>query len=311
MRPFKVILNPYSGRGSGARNKEKMCNALARARIDFDLAETRHVGHGVELAYQACRDGYGTVVAAGGDGTVSEVVNGLAKAALPDAPVGRLALCPIGTGNDFAAMMGSPRKFEKVAKVISNGHTRNVDLGYVTLRTPDRVVERYFNNNMGIGFEATVTLESYKIKRVLSGTIHYLTAVLRALRCYRPGVVNITWETADGRVEGRSQPVLLVSVGNSRRTGGGFYLTPEAIMDDGLFDVLIADAISIPRILGLLPKTLFGKHVGDPAVTIVRCRKLHVSCQETLPVQLDGEVVVEDALEIEIVAQRQRLEVVV
>src|SRR6476661_8319253 len=100
MELVKVILNPYSGRGGGAKAKPRICQALEQAGVHFDLAETNGVGHGIELARQARLDGYATVVAVGGDGTVSEVMNGLAQATPPGELVGKLGLLPLGTGND-------------------------------------------------------------------------------------------------------------------------------------------------------------------------------------------------------------------
>jgi YegS/Rv2252/BmrU family lipid kinase len=310
MSGVKIILNPYSGRGGGARMRPLLQQALARAGVEFDIAETQGVGHGIELARQARLQGYTTVVAAGGDGTFSEVMNGLAQAATPSDTVGRLALIPIGSGNDLADMLNYPRDLDAIAQVIAAGRTRCIDLGHATIRSGTVVQERYFDNNMGVGFEARVTLESYKIKR-MSGTPLYVVAALRALRHYTASRVELTLETEQGETQRKAQAVLLVTIGNSRRTGGGFYLTPDALMDDGLLDVGIADAVSRWRVLTLLPKALQGTHVSDPAFTLVRCRKIHISCRDTLPVQLDGEVAASNAEELAIEIQPQRLEIVV
>ncbi len=310
MERVKVILNPYSGRGLGLKAKPRLCQALANAGVAFDLVETNGSGHGLELARQARLDGYGTVVAVGGDGTISEVMNGLAQATPPGEIVGKLGLLPLGTGNDFADMVGCARQLEQAAQVIAAGKTRRIDLGHARVSTGNQTIQRYFDNNMGVGFEAHVTLESYKIKR-LRGTLLYVVAALRALNSYRPPHMDIHWETAEYETGQHNQKTLLVSIGNSPRTGGGFYLTPDAKMDDELLDVGIAKAISPLRVLFLLPKALFGKHTNHSALTMLRCRQMHITCAEGLPVQLDGEVIAKQADRVEITIQPGRLEVIV
>jgi len=306
----KVILNPYSGRGAGARLRARLCQALTQAGIDFDLVETSGVGHGIELARQARVDGYLTVVAVGGDGTVSEVMNGLALATADDASVGKLGIIPLGSGNDFAAMIGCASEVEPAVRAIALGKTRRIDLGQATIHVGSERIQRYFDNNAGVGFEAWVTLESYKVKR-LSGTLLYLVAALRALRSYRPPHMAIQWQTLTGETNRPTQKTLLVSVGNSRRTGGGFYLTPDAKVDDGLLDIGIADAIPPLQILFLLPKALVGKHTHDKAFTMARCHQLQITCAEGMPVHLDGEVITSQAHRVEISIQPGRLEVIV
>jgi diacylglycerol kinase family enzyme len=171
-------------------------------------------------------------------------------------------------------------------------------------------LERYFGNNMGLGFEAQVTLESYAIKR-LAGELRYVAAALRALRRYHAPLVELCWETPDGRWQERIQHALLISLGNSPRTGGVFYLTPDAVLDDGLLDLGVARMLPRWRILMLLPKVLRGAHRNDPALELTRCRRLRLHCAETLPAHLDGEVVLRDVQQAEVEVQPGRLEVVV
>jgi diacylglycerol kinase (ATP) len=308
--PIKVILNPHSGRGQGGRSLRAVRSALEKAGLRFDIEETQAPGHGIELARMARAAGHRVIVAAGGDGTVSEVVNGMAQATPVGETVGTLALFPIGSGNDLADMTGVPRDLDAAAQRIVAGRTRRIDLGRTLLHGPKGVVERYFDNNLGIGFEAKVTLESYKI-RSLRGTLLYLVAALRALRSYQAPQVDIAWETDADKYESTQQTVLLISVGNSPRTGGGFYLVPEARLDDGLMDVGIAEALSRPRILMLLPRVMVGSHTSAAEWTSFRCRKLTVSCRGTIPVHLDGEVVMADAQKIEVTLQPSRLEIIV
>ncbi|RIK38303.1 MAG: diacylglycerol kinase [Chloroflexi bacterium] len=305
-----VILNPYAGRGLGGELKPQILAAFDELGVTVELVASQGVGHAIELARAVRTAGVATVVAAGGDGTVSEVVNGLAQATPAGEPVGRLGIIPIGSGNDFAATVGCPLDIRRAVATICAGATRRVDLGHAAIHTGAATIHRYFDNNLGIGFEAWVTLESYKIKR-LRGLALYIVAALRALRTYPTPTTNITWETVNGEVHRRTQPTLLISVGNGPRTGGGFYLTPDALFDDGQLDVGIAASVSRPHILWLLPKAIFGKHTSDPAVTMVRCRTLQVKTDSPAPVHVDGEVLTAEAEWIEVSIEPARLEVIV
>ena len=178
------------------------------------------------------------MAAAGGDGTVHEVVNGLAEATPADETVQGLAVLQAGSGNDFADMVGAAREIDAAVHAIREGNTRHVDLGLVEAFNGRNTLRRYFDNNLGIGFEAQVTVESRKIKR-LRGFLIYLWATLRALRAlraYDQPHFEINWTDGAGNEHNAAKEMLLVSIGNSRRVGGAFFLTPDAVMDDGLFD---------------------------------------------------------------------------
>lgn len=305
-----VILNPRAGHGAARDVRAQVTDSLRAAGVAFDLLETERPGHATELALTARANGHTVVGAVGGDGTVNEVINGLAPLARNGEPAGRLALFPIGTGNDFADMLGSSRDFAQIAANIAAGRTRRVDLGRITLTPPQgEPVVRYFGNNVGLGFEAQVTLESYKIRRI-NGPLRYIIAVFWALRHYRAPLVDLAWQRNDGEWQQRRQYSLLVSVGNSRRTGGAFFMTPDAVMDDGLLDIALAKSIPILGILRLLPKVLRAAHRHDPAIEFARAAQIRFACDSTVPVHLDGEVVMSDAKRAEIELLPGGLEVV-
>lgn len=310
MERLLVILNPFARRGRGARLQPHIHRALKDAGLSYDLVLTEGIGHAIVLARQAKMEGYQIVAAAGGDGTVSEAVNGLAQVTPPNEPVGTLAIFPIGNGNDFATMAGCPRSIDAVARAIAAGRTRRVDLGRLVLRSGDTERESFFDNNVGIGFEGRVNAESHKIKRV-RGMLLYLVAIFRALRDYRPAPLEVRWESVQGEWHSVSKEALMIAIGNSRRTGGGFYPTPYAALDDGLLDVAIADALPLRRILALLPKVLRGTHLGDPAVHIFRCSRLSISSSVPLPVHADGELLTMGAEQLDVEVLPGRLEVIV
>lgn len=305
-----VILNPYSGRGQAGKVRGQITAALHSAGVNFDLVETTAVGHAISLARQARLNGYHTVVAAGGDGTISEVVNGLAQATAADDLVGKLGIMPVGSGNDFADMVGIARELPVAARAIAAGNPRMCDLGYAHITYADQVLERYFVNSVGAGFEAQVTIESNRIEW-LRGVAIYVVAAVRALVHYQTPYVHLCWTDAAGAQQERKSPVLLVSIGNSPRSGGGFYLTPSARLDDGLLDLGIADAIARWRVLLLLPKALHGKHVDDPAFALTQVQAVQLTSSDELPVHLDGEVISRNVDRLELTLQPARLQVIV
>ena len=294
MEPVKVILNPTPGAAAGVGRGERVVAALGDAGVPFDLVESAERGHAIELACEARIAGYAVIAAAGGDGTINEVMNGMALATAPGATVGRLALIPIGGGNDFTDLVGCPRDLGAVARIIAAGKTRKVDIGRVVIEGPEGRVVRYFDNNMGLGLEAQVTLESYQIQR-LAGAARYLAAALRALQHLRTPQAQVEWVTQEGEAVQRAGPITLVTIGNAARTGGMFYLTPDVVPDDGLLDFGVAEAMSRLQALGLMPRAMTGKPINSSKLTIVRCVRAAVRCAEGLPVHLDGEVVTADA----------------
>ena len=311
METVKVILNPYAGRGHGGRVAAEIETAFRRGNVPFEIEETGGPGEAVSLARRARLDGYAIVAAAGGDGTVHEVVNGLAEATPEDKTVEGLAVLPAGSGNDFSDVVGASRDFDEAVHAIRVGNTRAVDLGLVEAFDGRDTLRRYFDNNLGIGFEAQVTVESRKIKR-LRGFVIYLWATLRALRAYDQPFFKVDWTDGEGNRHETAKPMLLVSIGNTRRTGGAFYLTPDAVMDDGLLDLAFADALSQVGILNLLPRamTRTGLH-GQKSVSFGRLRSARITVRQPVPVHTDGEVLSHGIEKLTVEVQPGRLQVIV
>jgi YegS/Rv2252/BmrU family lipid kinase len=310
MKPIQVILNPNAGRGAGARTKDPLVAALNAAGLKFELTETTRQGHALALAAQMRAAGCKVIVAAGGDGTVNEVLNGLAQVTPEGETIGQLAFCPIGTGNDFADMSGAKRGPEALAQRLAAGKTKLVDIGRGNFTSLSRQVLRYFDNNVGLGFEAQVTVDSNRIKGV-SGPLRYLVAVFKALRYYTSPHMEVHWRNAANEWQRRAHPAFMISMGNSRRTGGLFYVTPDAVMDDGLLDIAIVPHKSKWEVLRLLPKTFTGAHRNDPTIHFDRCIEIKVQSARPVPVHLDGEVVMEDVNTAHVEILPRRLEIVV
>ncbi len=294
MPRYAVILNPISGRGRGRRLRPRL-EALLQARgVEYELRETRGPGDAVRLAREARQAGAEVVVAVGGDGTVHEVVNGLEG----DGEV-VLGVLPIGSGNDFAKLLDDLHKasLEEMVDRLLEGREVRLDLG--------RAGDRWFANAFGGGLDAQVAEESLKIRR-LRGVLLYLVALLRVLRAYRPLAVRV--ETGEGvRFDG---PFTLFTLGNGRCQGGGFWLTPLADPRDGLLDLVIAGPLSIPGILGLVPRALRGTHLSHPAVEMVRTEQAWVEVPDRATLQADGELIpIQGPVRLEVRLYPRRLRV--
>jgi YegS/Rv2252/BmrU family lipid kinase len=280
----KVILNPYANRWRAKSQQADIVAACRRAGLDADLGLIPAPGQGAQEAMRASDDGYDAVVAAGGDGTVHEVVNGLIAAA-GDGPTKPLGVIPVGTGNDFNDMSGLPRDLSGSAEIIAAGQTRQVDAGQITV---DGAVH-YFDNNCALAMEPVVTIENIGMTR-LSGNIRYVAALIKSLAKLKAWQMRVAWD--GGSYDGS---VLLLSVCNSPRTGGLFRMAPEAKMDDGLFDFVYAPDLPLHEVLRILPGLVRGTHIRHKDVSLGRTSKLTVESVPGSPIHADGEVLSESA----------------
>jgi len=272
--PFVIILNSFGGRLSTPAKIARVEQGMRAAGLEFELLQTESPGHAIELARRVAQRGQ-TIVAAGGDGTINEVVNGLILAAggPPDCVVGIL---PLGTANDLAHSLGLPTAITAACQRLAAGHTRPIDVGQVN--------GRYFVNNSAIGLEPVVTLAQNRL-RWIKGAPRYVAAALKCVFTAKPWQVSLSW--------GRSSfagPIMLVSVGNGRRTGGAFYLTPHAQLDDGRLDVVYAMQMNRLQMLALLPQTFWGGHINHRLVGTARAAALTLAVSPPTPIQADGEV---------------------
>jgi len=288
---YAVILNPYAGRGRGAKLRPRLLEFLRSRGWLFDFYETRGPGHASELAGVAARKA-DILVIVGGDGTVNEVVNGLIKEKVPR-PLG---LIPIGSGNDFSRMFGIPRKPKEAVEVIEEGKARPIDVGWAN--------GRYFPNGLGIGFDAWVTHESNKVQN-LRGMAIYLYAVFKCALSYKAPHMTIRW--SNQCLEGR---IFFVTVGNGVSLGGGFLLTPRALNDDGLFDICVVESLKKHEIFLHLPKALKGTHDRIPQTHMFRTDHIVIESRDGLAAHVDGEILTMDTPRIEARIVPQALEVI-
>jgi len=296
----RVIFNPQANRGTAARLLPHLERFLA-SHGKFDLVQTTRQGEAADLAAHALEQGCNTIVAAGGDGTVNEVVNGwLAH----QGPGGQaiLGIIPIGSGNDLAWTIGLPADLEAACARIFQGGRWEIDIGRVT---DEGGRSRYFCNGIGIGFDATVAREVHKIKWA-GGFAKYLIGLARTFVIYYKAP-QATIRYDDKEID---DEIMMLSVSNGRRHGGGFYITPDANLDDGRLDLCIVRRVSRLGILQLIPKFMKAPHVDDGRVQMDRGQRVHVEVPDGLAAHVDGEIFAIAARELDIEVLPRRLTVI-
>ncbi len=282
----RLIFNPAAGRGSAKQYLPDIQAALRAAGIEPELKPTSAPGDAIAFARQAALDDVQLVLSVGGDGTLQEVANGLVQADRGEA-VPTLGIVPVGTGNDFLKTLGVPGQWQAACERVARGQARRIDVG--------RINGRVFVNNVGIGFDAQVGIEAKKIQN-LRGTAVYVAALARTMMIsYRTPKVTIQCDD-----QTFNQTITMISIGNGRCSGGTFWLTPNAILDDGCLDVCLIRGLSKPDILALVPQVMKGTHITKESSHTLRARKIVITSEEPLPVHADGEVLYTDARQMEI-----------
>lgn len=305
-----VILNPTARRASRTR---RLLSEMAAA-PDTQLRETSGPGDAADLARWARSERVSEIVSAGGDGTLNEIVNGLApfrrRSAAEDAgadpgpaasPVPAVGLLPLGTGNDVARSLGVPLDPEDARRVLEEGSRRTIDLGRVAAE-PER--ERYFVNSAiaGVGGLAERRL-SPRLKRWL-GAYAYRVMVVSALRDVPRYRVTVEW---DGGRESLRAVAYSVILANGSRAGGGIPVAPEARMDDGLLDVMVVGAGPAKRVPGLVWDVMRGRHPGREDVSHVRAESVTLRSRPPVWVGVDGEVFGDGTVSVEVVPRALRV----
>lgn len=269
------IVNPTAGHGRALKTWRRI-EPLLETMGEFGVKFTQRPRHGEELARQAAAEGWERVVALGGDGTLNEVGNGLMGTSAA------LAIVPTGTGNDWVRTAGIPLDAHGAARVAFTGRVAPIDVGHA-------VGHRYFFNIAGIGFDAEVSrrVNDYgPVLKAVGGTLPSLLGIVGTLFSFNG--VKVVAEI-DG--ERRQIPrMLLMAVGLARYYGGGMKILPEAVLDDGWFDLAWGDDLGRLELVRLVGKIYSGGHVGHPKVTFGRCRRIEATSDQPVAFHLDGDV---------------------
>jgi YegS/Rv2252/BmrU family lipid kinase len=300
-REYCIVVNPAARGGRAEKLWPALEDALREADVPHRVLTTEHSGHGRELAREALRDGCRHFLAVGGDGTVSQVLNGLVSGGPGDECFDvSLGVVPWGTGNDWARQYGLPASPGEVVSMLEHPAYVTQDLGRVAYgdSSGDERIH-YFLNCAGSG------LDSYLLQRLDSGRggrWRYLRDLLRCLVGFSAPELRLQFAS-----ESLAERSLMLEVCLGRFAGGGMQFAPAAVMDDGAFDVLLIADLGRLHLLASLPFLYNGRINEHPRVRHWRCPALSVACPENPAFHCDGEVVGELPLRVEILPRALRV----
>jgi len=283
MPPHKInlIVNPNANLGRAWRASADL-RPIVEEFGGADWAGTVYPTHAIELARSAAEQGYELVIAAGGDGTIHEVVNGLMRVPAEKRP--KLGIVPLGSGNDFSYAIGMDKRPAFALRQVFAGNPKLIDVG---LLQDDHGRKEYFANGVGVGFDATVTIRS-RHYTMLQGFSAYMAAVLQtiALDHEAPSMhIQTDQEIWD-------EATMMLVMCNGPREGGGFLVAPEAKPDDGVFHYASVRQVSRLVMMRLLPEVVRGTHGRFSQVRMGTFKELNMKSDRPIYVHTDGEIFV-------------------
>ena len=284
---LKLIYNPAAGRGKTRRHVEQVERYLRAQGALVDVHASQSPADLTRAAGEGSRAGYDRVVVCGGDGTVHLAVRDF------DLERGTFAVVPLGSGDDFARVLGIPRSVEGACDAILSGSVREVD---VALANGIRYL-----GVAGLGFDSEVARYAGENVKFLRGSLVYLYAILRVLPRFTPHPVRIRTDNGS-----RSEEIMFAAVGNTRQYGAGIRIVPDAQVDDGSLDLCVVHRTSRFQLLITLPLAYSGRHVTKPFVEMGRGRQFSFESVQPLDVYADGELVTQTPVEFRLEKKRLR-----
>ena len=294
-----AIVNPRAGSGAAGRRWPHAARLLAERLGPLEARFTEGPGHAAALARELARAGCGLLIVAGGDGTLSEVVNGI----LAESSDARIGLLPLASGGDFARTLGLSGLASAMNALVA-GEARPVDAFRARFRGSGGVpAERCFLNEASFGLGAVVARSVRRWPRVIPGSARYLAAALPALASGRFYRVTIRCDDAPPA----AFDITTAAVANGQYQGGGIRIAPEAALDDGFAEVTVVERVSLATVTANLPILYSGAIYSHPKVHHWRAARLRVEAEAPVPLELDGEPVGTLPLEVDVLPQAVRV----
>ncbi|MBY9082212.1 diacylglycerol kinase [Paenibacillus sp. HN-1] len=274
MKRARLIYNPTSGREEVRKRLADILDRLDQGGIEASCHATTGEGDATAAAADAVDRGYDLIIAAGGDGTLNEVVNGMAEK--PDIPP--LGVLPLGTTNDFARAMGIPKNWEDSCDLIIRQQSRPIDLG--------KANDRYFINIAGGGKLTELTYEVPSRLKTMIGQLAYYLKGIEKMASLSPTELVIR---ANGQDDLHDEFMLFL-IANTNSVGGFERLAPDARIDDGMFDVIALKKCNLAEFIRLVSLALRGEHLQDKRVVYFRTNEMEVTSPGYVQLNLDGEL---------------------
>lgn len=291
-----LILNPMAGGGKAKKKYPQIAELLTKKGISFTTFKTSAAGDGEKVITSALKEGYRKILVCGGDGTLNEIVNGIMNQDLVPNQEITIGLIPIGTGNDWGRTWNLSRNIKSAITILQNGKTAIQDVGLVKFdHKPDSKI--WFMNVAGCGFDAAVAYAANKEKeKGNSGVLTYIKQLVYTLFKYEPVECQLT-------INGKSVSTQLfaVLVGIGKFAGNKMKLVPNAIPNDGLFDITLAHKISPWKVIRNFPKLFNGKFLGLKEVSVYQGTEFSITSKKDVYFQADGESIGKVPLRITLV----------
>lgn len=279
------IINPAAGRNNTHKIIDYINEYFNKDSSEYTIVLTRYRGHAAEIVKENLKGRYCCIYAAGGDGTVNEVLNGIMDSDI--SCLHGLGIIPLGSGNDFVKSLDSgytKMRIKDIKNLIKNtieGKLKQTDL--------IKADERYFLNVASSGFDAEVVYNSLILKKLqfISPRLSYFISVLYSL-------INMEFYYNQIQIDDDAairKKILFIAAGNGKYYGGGMKVLPGAAINDGLMDICIVETISRRKLITLFPSFIRGTHIKLSEVTMMRAKKLILSVQQEQKMQIDGELV--------------------
>lgn len=269
-------------------------SALNSRGIDYEFHITERAGHATELSEAAAEKRCEAVVAVGGDGTLNEVGNGIMRVESGKRP--KLGVVPGGRGSDFCRAMGMPYETSDIVEMLERGNSMKIDAGLMRYADGSQRKNRFFFNLAGMGFDADVTYKANRLPGFLGGTLPYLLSVFIELGRFKIRDVHI-------RVDGElvfEGPVVDIIVANGKYAGGGMQFSPNSVIDDGLFNVIVLKKATRTKFLLNFPKVYKGTHLSFKEILELKGSVIEVDADQEMLLQPDGEVFGEAPVRFEV-----------
>ncbi|HYF82806.1 MAG TPA: diacylglycerol kinase family protein [Clostridia bacterium] len=297
MEKIFIIVNPVSSNKVTAKEWPQFEKVLLGSGYEFEAALTERPGHATELTRQALNAGYKTIMSVGGDGTMNEVVNGFFEGGKLMYEDSRLVVFSRGTGCDFIKTLGIKKGIEELLLTLERNEARKIDVGRVDfIDTVGKTVTRYFMNVADIGLGAETANRVNKHSKLLKGFLSFMLGAVSTIILYK----NKNFEVVIDDKTVLKARMNSVIIANGKYFGGGMKVAPEALVDDGVFDIITLGDLSKLELIKSFPLIYEGKHLSHPKVKMYRGSKVKVRSNGEGLIEVDGEIPGSDDAEFEL-----------
>jgi YegS/Rv2252/BmrU family lipid kinase len=295
-KEWLAIVNPVSGANKEQRKSRQIINHLVNQGLNVEVRLTYDRGSAINIAKEGVEEGFRNIAIIGGDGTLNEVVNGVFHQQAVKTTDVKIAMFSLGTGNDFIRTMQIPKNFEDATDILLQGKTKIIDAGLIRYHTDGKPQVRYFINVCGMAFDGAVTEHANSSKGAI-GKMAYLKSVVATLFKYEPTKTKVL---VDDKVVA-DELIYCINVGNCKYSGGGMRMVPDALPDDGLFDITVLRPLPNLKALMNLYRLFDGSIYKLEETTHLRGKKVAVFSEPPICAEAEGEYLGNSPFELEII----------